>query len=248
MDKDWLELFFSYQELNPNRTGHSTCPSGPPYFGGRINYDKQQDVEQRNLGLGWLYYALVRMYKMTRVVCIGSGRGFVPLVLAKGIKDNGGGALHFIDPSLDDDFWKDTDSVVTWFETFGVRDIVSHYLVTTQVFVTTEAYSKLEDIELLFIDGSHFYENVKFDFEVFKEKIANSGLIAFHDTISRSLNPRWQGARKVVTDIANLEGYQLFDFKLGAGFTLVQKITFPQTSHYVDWSAEQWKDKDSEEF
>ena len=65
-----------------------------------------QSPEDRNLGLGWLYYALGRTLRPKVAVVIGSWRGFVPLVIGKALQDNQiPGELIFIDPSLADDFW-----------------------------------------------------------------------------------------------------------------------------------------------
>jgi len=243
MEKDWVDLFLSYPELNPNRTGHASIPAGPPLFGGRYSYDEQLAINQRNLGLGWLYYSLTRTFQIKKAISIGSGRGFVPILLAKGIQDNGGGVLHFIDPSFDDDFWKEPEKVKAWFEIFGVEKIIKHYRVTTQQFSETDIYRQLNEINLVFIDGSHKYEDVKIDFNAFKDIISDNGFLAFHDTISRSMNPLWQGARKLISEIANTGTYQVFDFKLGAGFTLVQKVTFCHTPEYLDWTTEQWANK-----
>ena len=43
-----------------------------------------QRLEDLNLGLGWLYYGFARLVRPARAVVIGSWRGFVPLVIAKG--------------------------------------------------------------------------------------------------------------------------------------------------------------------
>jgi hypothetical protein len=76
-----------------------------------------QTIVDKNLGMGWIYYSLSRLYKPEVVVCIGSWRGFVPMLLAKGMKDNlNGGKLIFIDPSLVDDFWSDDSVVKRYFE------------------------------------------------------------------------------------------------------------------------------------
>src|SRR5262249_40290737 len=58
-----------------------------------------EDRATLNLGFGWLYYGLVRMLRPRHIVVIGSGFGFSVICLALGLKDNGRGALSFVDPS-----------------------------------------------------------------------------------------------------------------------------------------------------
>lgn len=248
MDPDWLDLFFSYPELYPNRTGHGPVPAGAPTFGGRFGYDDSRANATRNLGLGWLYYALVRMHVVRTGVCIGSGRGFAPIILARAMRDNGMGSLVFIDPSLDDDFWQDAESVRNWFEKFGVAEYIRHYLMTTEEFTQTSAYSDLGPVDLLFIDGSHLYEDVKFDFEAFRNKMADAGIVAFHDAVSRSMNTRWQGPRKLLLELEQDADYQIFDFRLGAGLALLQRRSFVQSADYLTWSSQQWGSKDPRGF
>jgi len=242
LDEKWLEKFFAEKDLWPNRTGQGPVSAGPPMFGGRFVYNQKEDIDTKNLGLGWIYYSVARLYKPKTALIIGSGRGFTPLLLAKGIKDNNnGGILHFIDPSLDDDFWKDANKNRKWFAKFGLDKVIIHYLKTTQEFVKTQDYKKLDNIELLFIDASHFYEFVKFDFDAFEKKVASGGIILFHDSISRSKNPQWSGARKALFDILKKKDYQSFDFKFGAGLTLVQKKFFEQEPAYIEKLEKEWR-------
>ena len=75
-----------------------------------------QTVPDRNLGMGWLYYSLARMYRPQHVVCIGSWRGFAPMMFARGMLDNlSDGRVTFIDPSMADGHWSDPESVRAWF-------------------------------------------------------------------------------------------------------------------------------------
>ncbi len=60
---DWIDQLLDCRELR--QMGHA-----------------QRRADQ-NLGLGWLYYSLGRMLRPSKVVVIGSYRGFVPLVLAR---------------------------------------------------------------------------------------------------------------------------------------------------------------------
>ena len=86
-----------------------------------------QRVEDKNLGMGWMYYALARMYRPVTVVCIGSWRGFVPMMFARGIQDNAhAGTVHFVDPGMVDDHWQSPERVSEWFDHYGVNNITHH--------------------------------------------------------------------------------------------------------------------------
>src|ERR1019366_9046655 len=97
---DWLTKLLQNPELR--RMGHG------------------QRLDDLNLGLGWLYYALARALRPQTVVVIGSFRRFVPLVFARALADNlEKGSVTFIDPSFVDDFWKDPQTVQNYFTSFG---------------------------------------------------------------------------------------------------------------------------------
>src|SRR5205814_2118217 len=65
---DWIAQLF--RDENMLRMGHG------------------QRVEDRNLGFGWVYYALARLLRPERVVVIGSYRGFAPLGFGKALHDS----------------------------------------------------------------------------------------------------------------------------------------------------------------
>ena len=112
---DWIARLFEHPDLL--RMGHG------------------QRVEDLNLGLGWLYYALGRVLRPRKAVVIGSYRGFVPLVLGKALAENfEHGEVTFLDPSFADDFWKDENEVRRYFHGFG-SDNIHHFRMTTQEFV-----------------------------------------------------------------------------------------------------------------
>ncbi len=107
----------------------------------RMGHDQRE--ADLNLGLGWLYYSLGRMLRPRLAVVIGSYRGFVPTVMAKGLLDNvEGGELLFIDPSLADDFWTEPAAVTQRFGDLGTPN-VRHVRHTTQSFVTRSEYAAL---------------------------------------------------------------------------------------------------------
>lgn len=75
-----------------------------------------------------------------------------------------------------------------------------------------------KEIGLLFIDGSHFYEDVKRDFEDWEKFIGKDGLIFFHDSRKELKDPKdriflkgWNGPTKLVKEILSSGRYKLVD-------------------------------------
>jgi predicted O-methyltransferase YrrM len=211
---DWIDQLLDCRDLR--QMGHS---------------QRQAD---HNLGLGWLYYSLGRVLRPSKVVVIGSYRGFVPLVLARSLSDNSeGGQVHFIDPSLVDAFWKDESEVRAHFCNFGGANIV-HHLMTTQQFAESNSYRQLDEIGIVFIDGLHSAEQARFDFETFAHKLAPQGLILLHDSVWR-LPSRLYGQDReyvhtvldFVSDLKQRPEWQTFDLPFGGGLTMVRRAVLP---------------------
>lgn len=210
MKKDWIKKIFNYPELL--RMGHG------------------QNENDLNIGLGWLYYAEVRISKPKKIVCIGSWRGFVPIILAQALKDNKNkGKLIFIDPSLADNFWKDKQKTLLWFKKFGISNI-EHHLKTTQEYVQTKHYQKLNNIGLVFIDGYHTAKQAEYDFKVFEKKLGLNPTIFFHDSIRPYISGIYGKEKKYEHDVykfinklKKIKQYQCLDFYEGSGVTLVKK-------------------------
>jgi hypothetical protein len=182
-----------------------------------------QRIADQNLGLGWLYYALVRIYRPRLTVVIGSWRGFVPIVVGKAMCDNDeGGMVLFIDPSLVDDFWMDPEKVAAYFAAHGAPNVV-HWCMTTQEFATTEAYRNLRDVGLLFVDGLHTVEQVKFDHEAFMGVLKGPAL--FHDSRSKGMSTVYAESYCYSVDqyIAHLRdcGFSVLDIPLAKGVAVV---------------------------
>jgi len=51
-------------------------------------------------------------------------------------------------------------------------------------------------IHLLFVDGSHQYEDVVSDFDVFFPKVVANGIVAFHD-----VDPKWPGVLRAWNEV-----------------------------------------------
>lgn len=189
-----------------------------------------QRLEDDNLGLGWLYYALARVIRPMRAVCIGSWRGFVPIVLGQALRDNGdGGRITFIDPSLVDDFWADARHTREWFASFGL-DNVEHHRATTQEFVGSDAYRALGGIGLLFVDGYHTAEQARFDHEAFAERLSDDAFVFFHDSVRPRSSKLYGEDRRYTHDVYRYMDelkcrpeLQVMDFPMDSGVTLVRR-------------------------
>ena len=188
-----------------------------------------QTVPDRNLGMGWLYYALARMYRPCHVVCIGSWRGFVPMMFARGIQDNAhAGTVHFVDPGMVDDHWQSPERVSEWFDHYGVNNI-THHKKTTQEFVETDVYRNLQDIDILFVDGYHSAAQAQYDHQAFVHKLSANSIVLFHDSVTRNTSGIY-GADSVynysvcdyIDQLRTQPNVQVMDFPFENGFTLLR--------------------------
>lgn len=195
-----------------------------------LKMEHLQRIEDANLGLGWLYYGLIRIIRPKTAVVVGSYRGFAPMVIAKALKDNGeGGEVLFIDPSLVDDFWKDENKVQKHFDSFGIQNI-RHFLMTTQEFVASAAYSDLKEIGLVFVDGYHTKEQARIDYDAFKHKLMTAGMTLFHDSIRTKVSMMYGDDRRYrhsvvdfMTELRQDASLEVFTLPFAAGITMVQK-------------------------
>lgn len=193
-----------------------------------------QRAEDRNLGMGWIYYALARLIRPARVVVIGSYRGFTPLVFGKAVADNGGdGRVWFIDPSLADDFWSDPGSVAAHFAAYGVTN-VRHFRMTTQEFAASEHYGALGPVDLLHVDGWHTEEQAEFDYNTFAPKLGAAAVTLFHDSVEMDVSPMYGADRAYVCTVRRFidrlkrrPDLQVLDLPMGPGLTLVRKAELP---------------------
>jgi predicted O-methyltransferase YrrM len=191
-----------------------------------------QSAPDLNLGLGWVYYGLARALRPSRVLVIGSWRGFVPLVLARALSDNGGeSGPIFLDPSLADDFWSDPAAVSAHLGRFG-GERIRHYRMTTQEFVRTQDYRRLDGLDLLFVDGYHTQEQARFDHLSFAPLLGTRGLALFHDSIRPRLSTLYGPGRhyehsvcRYIDELRRSGDYEVFDLPVDSGVTLVRRLS-----------------------
>jgi hypothetical protein len=169
---------------------------------------------------------------------IGSGYGFSVVCFALGIKDNGVGFLSFVDPSYSlikdgplatiggRGMWSEESSVREHFQRFGVQDLVKHYKLRNDEFFPAYYSLNLPPVDLAFIDGSHAFEDVKYDFTSVLARSRKNTYILLHDTniYIRELLTH-AGVKKWMKSIKKEKEYfEVVNFPFSSGVALVRVI------------------------
>lgn len=107
-----------------------------------------------------------------------------------------------------------------------------------------EAYEKFEDytIDLLHIDGSHNYEDVKHDFFKWKDRVKQDGVVFFHDIGEDDLYGKKMGSHIFWEELRKEYPYTLeFPFSFGLGILFFDRSGFENFKKSVDFSYYQRK-------
>lgn len=198
-----------------------------------------ESIPDLNIGFGYLYYSLARILRPKNVLAMGSAKGFSPICLALGIKDNhNNGKLHFVDAGYSDTedglskgmggvgFWKQKDKVAKQFKQFGVDRIITPYIMTTAEYYGLYKKNGFPLIDLLYIDADHSYDGFKHDFEYFSKVISPTGIIIFHDALAeKGINGFDFGIKDYYENnlIKNNE-FSVFRIPVWPGLGLAQRI------------------------
>jgi len=144
------------------------------------------------------------------IVEIGSWKGKSTVCLGLGSKAGRGVRVYAVDPHADYRFGEFKENI----ERAGITELVTPVRSKSQ-----EAAADFhEPIELLFIDGSHEYEDVRADFEQWVPKVVEGGTVAMHDTTLH------QGPRRVSEErIYHGTGFKDVRFVFGST-TLGRKV------------------------
>jgi predicted O-methyltransferase YrrM len=139
------------------------------------------------LGEAWKLYEYARLVpagdRAAIVVEIGSFKGRSSAALALGLLDRGAGRLYAIDPDHQSEFELNLERI-------GVMDLVVAVRKCSH-----EARSEFasSSVGLLFIDGSHEYDDVIQDVEDWSGALVEGAIVAFND-------PGWIGVNKALRD------------------------------------------------
>jgi len=199
-------------------------------------FGHHEDSKNLNLGFGFLYYGLVRTLRPKHILVIGSGYGFSVVCLALGLRDNNHGILSFVDPSYsllkDGPFktiggrshWDSEEKVREHFALFGVADIVTHFKMCSDEFFCNYEREQLPPLDLAFIDGSHAFKDVRYDFIATVRRSRKNSFLFLHDTniyvreiLHHSGVKRWLNFLKKFPDL-----FEIINFPFSSGVALLR--------------------------
>ena len=180
-----------------NNTNTETDVNGKEYtFHTPVKYRWTHGATNRHLGDGLLIYSIIQYIRAKTVVCLGSGGGFIPRIMSqarielhdqeifegrKQMEWGDCGTTILVDAANGiggETDWTEEDSFFR--QNFPCRIILE---------TTENAYYNYfvkEDIKIdyLHIDAGHSFEDVKRDFELYKNILSPHGIISIHDTDS----------------------------------------------------------------
>jgi len=159
-----------------------------------VKYRWTHGATDLTLGDGLLVYSIIHFMRAKTCVCLGSGGGFIPRIMTQARVDlydsqifqgdrdfNWGdiGSTFIVDADNGvggNTDWTDNNSFLR--ENFFPRVIID---TTENAFYN---FFVKEDIKIdyLHIDAGHSFEDVKRDFELYKNILSPNGIISIHDT------------------------------------------------------------------
>lgn len=164
-------------ELTAKKSRHPSDPlyrSAGAFF--RPNYER-----------GLLIYALIKRYEIRTMLEIGFGRGYASLCAAKAMTDMGfdDGRVYSVDPNFDENHLKLLGQAFPreWLSKLNlIKGTVNDAVLNIK-----------ENVDLIYIDGLHTFEGVKYDWECLKDRY--SKFVLFDDFDPSSKSPDMQVAR-----------------------------------------------------
>lgn len=189
------------------------------------------DIATGNLGYGWIHYAMIRMLKPKRILCIGSRSGYIPAICALACKDNRQGIVDFVDAGYDENdpnepnhwggigVWKKINPK-QYFKKFGLAPYIQLHVVTTQQFNKT----KSTRWGYIYIDGDHSYNGAKHDHIKFWPNLESGGAMVFHDIYVKRMGTLIFGVYKLWKEIKLSHPHNTIEIPGEFGLGILMKL------------------------
>jgi hypothetical protein len=210
--------------INPTLTSRYLSKKIIKEYWGYIGHGVEESDSY--LGLGLIHYSLIRILKTKKVLCVGSYRGFIPVICALACRDNKKGVVDFIDAGLDlstihptfgDGYWKKTDPVKHFKKVVKTKYLNTHVM-TNKDFV--RKFPK-RNFGYIYIDGDHTYKGVKTDYQLFWPRLEKGGFMVFHDVLGKGDKIQF-GVKKLWEELSDVNKI-IIPFPAISGLGIMQK-------------------------
>ena len=183
-------------------------------------------------------YDLIRAFEPQNVVELGSHYGSSFFSFAQSVKDAQlSTKLYAVDTWKGDDYTARYGEEVFNFFTTVYKKYYSKINIKLMRSTFDEARSNFanESIDLLHIDGSHHYADIKHDFVSWLPKVRKSGIILLHDISDDKALGEIMGSHIFWEELKEQYSYTSeFLFSWGLGVLFLSKETYDLISPYID--------------
>lgn len=187
-------------------------------------YSHGGEAKNGYIGGGLFYYALTYSFKFKHAVVLGSGSGYVPIMIRQAQRDLGmeESTTTLIDANLGSNLygWPTYHDKETYF-TKNYPEVAIVQATSVEAFQRTEGTKAF--IDYMHIDANHSYESVKEDFGLWRHRIRKGGFISLHDSLFVSEH---FGVDKFVAELEQeaVHGgqFEIMTFPFGDGTTLIR--------------------------
>jgi hypothetical protein len=195
MNKNKNPLIYTVEQINLIQKRRSSLISPRVskkllnLFGGNAGHNL--DPDNYTLGYGLFHYAFITNTKPSRVLCIGSEKGFIPAICALACKETGKGHVDFVDAGYNKNhpdswggtgFWKNVNPE-KHFSQIGLSTWITTHVMKSEEFAHMGSGRSWQYI---YIDANHSYKGVKKDFSIFWPKLDKGGYMVFHDVLLKN--------------------------------------------------------------
>lgn len=184
-------------------------------------------------------YDYISYYNPKNIVELGSYYGCSTFAFMQAIKDNNLDTTVYAVDTWDGDDFTRTDYRENVYLAFS--DVASTCFKNNKLVMLRKTFDEALDefrdksIELLHIDGSHHYKDVKHDFENWIKKVTDDGVIFFHDISIDKMYGEIMGSHYFWEEIKKQFSYTLeFDFSYGLGILFLTKEKYDKFIKIVD--------------
>lgn len=176
-----------------------------------------------------LIYSIIRTLGIRRVIEIGCHIGYATCWMARGVQENGGGAVYCIDPFC----WVNEAQESQFVANTSACDVHREVCLIKG---RSEEVAWPISPELVFVDGNHTYPVAKHDAD--KAKLMGAKVIILHDTVA------WEGSRKHSEETreqlnAEWAGWDFMDINSECGMTILIRRE-PKKPQWGEDIGEQW--------